>query len=208
MVPYRIIRLTQLELDACKVTDSGEFRRQKQKIHHLLRRSTTRGTTHHRPLCSLVVCFRCMVQTNSAMSPEGDCDPPFKLDMADLDPTEGSLASSQKAKLDKMKAWDNNPLKAYECRKKKNQNYYYLVAKDNQLVCAGCKSSRVNKSCSMVRCKNCCIKHCLEEGKVCKCKDHQKGMKERKQKALERCADAGIYDEDCIEAMIGLSDSE
>ena len=116
--------------------------------------------------------------------------------------SDGTLASSQKAKLDKMKAWDNNPLKAYECKKKKNKNYYYLVAKDNQLVCAGCKSSRVNKSCSMVRCKNCCIKHCLEEGKVCKCKDHQKGMKERKQKALERCADAGIYDEDCIEAMI------
>eukprot|EP00956_Cyclotella_meneghiniana_P020813 scaffold37180_cov23-Cyclotella_meneghiniana.AAC.3 len=132
----------------------------------------------------------------------------FKLDMAELDPTEGTLASSQKAKLDKMKAWENNPLKAYECRKKKNQNNYYFVAKDNQLVCVGCQSSRVNKSCSMVRCEKCWVKHCLEEQKVCKCKDHQKGVKEWKQKALERCADAGIYDEDCIEAMIGLSDSE
>eukprot|EP00956_Cyclotella_meneghiniana_P025956 scaffold55159_cov58-Cyclotella_meneghiniana.AAC.7 len=46
----------------------------------------------------------------------------------------------------------------------------------------------------MVRCKKCCIKHCLKEQKVCKCKDHQKGTKETTQKALdlERLADAGI----------------
>jgi hypothetical protein len=126
----------------------------------------------------------------------------FKLDMADLDATVGTLASSQKDKLDKMKTWDKNPLKAYECKKKKNQNYYYLVAKDNELVCAGCRSSRVNKSCSMVRCKKCCIKHCLKERKMCKCKDHQKGTKERKQMALEELAEAGILDEVDMEEMI------
>ena len=60
----------------------------------------------------------------------------FKLDMGDLDPTDGTLASSQKAKLDKMKSWTNNPLEAYDCKKKKNKNYYFLMAKDNELVCA------------------------------------------------------------------------
>eukprot|EP00956_Cyclotella_meneghiniana_P018221 scaffold30203_cov61-Cyclotella_meneghiniana.AAC.1 len=65
--------------------------------------------------------------------------------MGDLDPTiNGTLASSQKEKLDKMKRWVSNPFKAYECKKKKNKNYYYLEleAKDNKRVCADCRSCR------------------------------------------------------------------
>lgn len=121
--------------------------------------------------------------------------PNFKLSMMNLDPTMGTLACSQKEKLDKMKSWTENPLKAYDCKKKMKQNYYYLVARDNQLVCADCRSSRVNKSCSTVRCKKCCVEYCFGENQTCKCKDHVKGMKERKQRALEELAEAGILDE-------------
>ena len=101
-----------------------------------------------------------------------------------------------------MKAWDNNPLKAYDCKKKHSKNYYFLVAKDNALVCVDCRSSRVNKSCSLIRCKKCCIEYCFQEQETCKCKDHLKGMKERKQKALEDLAEAGILDEVDMEEMI------
>ena len=123
----------------------------------------------------------------------------FKLNMGDLDPTiNGTLASSQKEKLDKMKRWVSNPFKAYECKKKKNKNYYYLEleAKDNKRVCADCRSCRVNnKSCSLIRCKKCCVEYCFQERKTCKCKDHQKATKARKEKALEELAEAGILDE-------------
>eukprot|EP00956_Cyclotella_meneghiniana_P027530 scaffold61920_cov23-Cyclotella_meneghiniana.AAC.1 len=108
--------------------------------------------------------------------------PMFNLDTGNVDPTTGTLASSQKEKLDKMKAWDNNPLKAYDCKKKKSKNYYFLVAKDNALVCVDCRSSR--------------------ERETCKCKDHLKGMKVRKQKVLEELAEAGILDEVDMEEMI------
>eukprot|EP00956_Cyclotella_meneghiniana_P040613 scaffold200609_cov36-Cyclotella_meneghiniana.AAC.1 len=103
----------------------------------------------------------------------------FKLNMGDLDPTiNGTLAGSQKEKLDKMKRW------------------YYLEAKDNKRVCADCRSCRVNnKSCSLIRCKKCCVEYCFQERKTCKCKDHQKATKARKEKALEELAEAGILDE-------------
>ena len=119
----------------------------------------------------------------------------FQLNMGELDPSAGTLAISQKEKLDKMKSWDNNPLKSYDCKKKKNKNYYYLVAKDSDRICADCRSGRVNKDCSTVRCKKCCIDYCLEEKKSCKCKDHRKGMKEKKKRDLEELAEAGILDE-------------
>ena len=120
----------------------------------------------------------------------------------------GTLASSQKDKLDKIKSSANNPLKAYECKKKKNKNYYFLVAKDNELVCADCCSCRVNKACSMIRCKKCCVQYCQEERKKCKCKDHLKGMKEKSKKELEELAEAGILDEvDMAEMAEGADDS-
>ena len=94
-----------------------------------------------------------------------------------------------------MKSWADNPLKLYDCKKKQKKNYYYLVRKDNTRICAGCLTCRVNKSCSTERCKKCCIEYCFEERKTCKCKDHVKGLKEKKQRALEELREAGILDE-------------
>ena len=94
-----------------------------------------------------------------------------------------------------MKSWAENPLKSYDCKKKKIQNYYYLVAKDTDLVCADCRLSLGNMSCSTVRCKKCCVEYCFQERQKFKCKDHLKGMKERKHKELEDLAEAGILDE-------------
>ena len=107
--------------------------------------------------------------------------------MGDLDPTMGTLTGSQKDRLDKMKSQANNPLKAYKCKKKKNKNYCFLVAKDSNFVVVDCCSCCMNKACSLIRCKKCCVQYCFEERKMRKCKDHIKGMKEKK-KELEDLA--------------------
>ena len=79
----------------------------------------------------------------------------------------------------------------------------HLVVKGKPLnKCANCRSGRVNKDCSTVRCKKCCIDYCLEERKSCKCKDHKKGMKEKKKRDLEELAEAGILDKVDMAEMI------
>ena len=40
-------------------------------------------------------------------------------------------------------------------------------------------SCRVNKSCSLIRCKQCCVEYCYLERKTCKCKDHQKATSQK-----------------------------
>ena len=72
----------------------------------------------------------------------------------------------------------------------------HLVVKGKPLnKCANCRSGRVNKDCSTVRCKKCCIVYCFEERKTCKCKDYQKGIKEKKKRHLEELAEAGLLEE-------------
>ena len=53
-----------------------------------------------------------------------------------------------------------------------------------------------------MRCKKCCVEYCFQERKKCKCKDHLKGMKERRQKAIDELTEAGILDEVDMEEMI------
>ena len=48
---------------------------------------------------------------------------------------------------------DENSLGAYQCKKKKNKNYDYLVCKGGQLCCADCQCSHVSVKYSTVRCK-------------------------------------------------------
>ena len=61
----------------------------------------------------------------------------------------------------------------------------------------------------MIQFKKCCAIHCLDEGKVCKCKDHIKGMQEKKQSDMQEVVEAGILDEvDCEEFVEGTADSE
>ena len=110
----------------------------------------------------------------------------FKFDMGELDPLNGTLAISQKNKLDKMKNWDDSPLKDFECKKKKNQNCYCLVAKEQQVKhCADSRSRCVSKRCSVARCKKCCVKHCIKHELKCKCKDHVTAMDKELAKAVE-----------------------
>ena len=97
--------------------------------------------------------------------------------MGELDPLNATLAISQKNKQDKMKNWDDSPLKDFECKKKKNQNCYCLVAKEQQVKhCVDCCSSCVSMRCSVARYKKCCVKYCIKHELKCKCKDHVTAM--------------------------------
>jgi len=57
----------------------------------------------------------------------------FKFDMGELSPSNGTLAVSLKSKLDKMSKWEENPLKDFDCKKKRKQNCYYLVGKEQNV---------------------------------------------------------------------------
>ena len=65
----------------------------------------------------------------------------FPCIFGELDPTVGALAESQKAKLDKMKDWVENPFHEYEC--KKALSHYRLVKKHAKMNCSRCKSAPV-----------------------------------------------------------------
>ncbi len=56
----------------------------------------------------------------------------FKFDMGELDPLNGTLAISQKNKPDKMKIWDDSPLKDFECKKKKIRIVTALLLKSSR----------------------------------------------------------------------------
>jgi hypothetical protein len=110
----------------------------------------------------------------------------FKFDMGELSPSNGTLAVSQKSKLDKMSKWEENPLKDFDCKKKRKQNCYYLVGKEQNVdSCVDCHSCRVSKKCSTSRCKKCCVKHCVNESLKCKCKDHAKSVQNELAKLVE-----------------------
>ena len=72
----------------------------------------------------------------------------FNLDMGNVDPTAGTLASSQKEKLGRT---THSKLMTTKRRRTITTITSWLqIAKDNALVYGDCRSSRVNKSCSQI----------------------------------------------------------
>lgn len=84
----------------------------------------------------------------------------FQLDFpftCDIDPTDGTIAESQKVKIDQMKHWSDNPFHSYQCNK--FQSYYKIVKKHSKVTCVKCESAVGNKMCSSKMCKKCCLQH-------------------------------------------------
>ena len=98
----------------------------------------------------------------------------LKFSIDNIDPMIGTIASSQKEKMDRMEDWMDNPFKEYKC--KKCRSYFVIVKKHNKTVCSaeGCTSG-ANKNCGHKMCKKCCVKHVNASGKksACKLKSHK-----------------------------------
>lgn len=96
----------------------------------------------------------------------------FKHSFGDIDPTRGTLAKSQKEKIDKMKDWTDNPFDEYQCSK--CQNHFVLKKKSEKIRCNACEKSWANAQCSYQMCKKCCVSHTSDEDmRACKVKSHK-----------------------------------
>ena len=76
---------------------------------------------------------------------------------ANIDPTKGTIATSGKEKLDRMKVWPENPFYEYQCNK---QSSHFVISKKHKNVtcaAAGCDSWS-NTKCGHNICKKCCVK--------------------------------------------------
>ena len=85
-----------------------------------------------------------------------------------IDPTDDTIAESQKIKFDKMKDWSNSPFHPYQCKKVKT--YYKLVKKHASVNCVKCESRKANKTCANKMCRQCCLIH----GDPCTVTSHKK----------------------------------
>ena len=95
-----------------------------------------------------------------------EMDYPFTF--GSLDPTDGTIALSQKAKFDRMAAeWTNSPFHTYQL--KKERSYYRIVKKHKQVKCGKCGRKNANLSCSNKMCKKCCL-----DAGLLSCKTHKK----------------------------------
>ena len=86
-----------------------------------------------------------------------DLDLPFSF--SDLTPEDvgGTIAESQKVKIDQMAAWHNSPFLTYTCKKEKT--FYKIVKKHSQEKCVKCLTKNRNKKCTTNMCKPCCAEH-------------------------------------------------
>jgi hypothetical protein len=103
---------------------------------------------------------------------EMDC----KFNYTGINPTFGTIAESQKVKIDKMSDWPKTPFAEYEVTK--TQNYYKLVSTSKFTHCTKCTKGRANGQCKFRFCVTCCAKHVLSENiqdnMKCKVKTHMK----------------------------------
>ena len=83
----------------------------------------------------------------------------FPFTFGDLTPEDvgGTIAESQKVKMDLMSDWHNSPFLTYKCKKEKT--YYKIVKKHSQEKCVKCLTKNRNKNCTTKMCKPCCAEH-------------------------------------------------
>ena len=107
------------------------------------------------------------------------------------DPTNGTLATSQKEKIDAMQMWDGNPFVHYNI--KKINNHYIMQKKVAREQCTKCKSRYINSRCTFKLCSKCCVDQTTEGG-PCRVKSHR-NAKERRE-AMGEGAEAEAEGED------------
>ena len=91
------------------------------------------------------------------------------------DPRNGTLATSQKEKIDaRMQMWDSNPFVHYNI--KKINNHYSMQKQVAREQCTTCKSRYINARCTFKLCSKCCVDRTTEGG-ACRVKSHH-GAKE------------------------------
>ena len=95
-------------------------------------------------------------------------------------PTNGTLATSQKEKIDAMEMWDGNPFVHYNI--KKINNHYRMQKKVAREQCPTCKSRYINARCTFKLCSKCCVERTTEGG-PCRVKTHRIA-KERRDKSI------------------------
>ena len=76
----------------------------------------------------------------------------FKFSFGSIDPTDGTLAKSQRDKVVKMNDWVDSPFHEYQCNK--CHNHYVLAKKHKKVKCTNCGTAWANRSCSFERVHN------------------------------------------------------
>ena len=84
---------------------------------------------------------------------------PFSHDFYGIDPTDGTIAESQKKKVDEMAKWDNSPFHEYQCRRVRS--HFVIQKKHSRVKCEHCVKKWSNISCCNCNtmCRTCCIEH-------------------------------------------------
>ena len=94
----------------------------------------------------------------------------LRVDLDGLDPSDGTLAKTQKAKFNELSNWCDNPLVEYQC--KAVRSHFVIEKKHKAVPCISC-GGRGNTKCSHGRCKKCCIAFVSESGaKSCTAPGH------------------------------------
>ena len=95
------------------------------------------------------------------------------------DPTNGTLATSQKEKIDAMQMWDGNPSFVHDYNIKKINNHYRMQKKVAREQCTKCKSRYINSRCTLKLCSQCCVERTTNGG-PCRKEEMQSWVKEQK----------------------------
>ena len=87
-------------------------------------------------------------------------------------PINGTLATSQKEKIDAMQMWDGNPSFVHDYNIKKINNHYRMQKKVAKEQFTKCKSRYISNSrCTFKLCSKCCVDRTTEGG-PCRVKAH------------------------------------
>ena len=92
----------------------------------------------------------------------------FPFSFGGIDPTVGTIASSQKKKIDEMTEWPNSPFHEYQCNQ--CRSHFVIAKKHKKIKCSKCLTRLGNTACSSKMCKQCCLDH----NTIMLCKTHGK----------------------------------